>query len=127
MINGDGTTHGTYHWQTDGNCGDKPFTHPSVGSEHPDPSFSDGFHEYAVEFGSDSITFAIDGSPFQTLQANETESDGGTKGMAAELFDVPYYIILNTAIGGPWPGPVDDTTTFPQYHKIDYVRVAQPA
>jgi beta-glucanase (GH16 family) len=37
----------------------------------------------------------------------------------------PHYLILNTAVGGSWPGNPDSTTTFPQYHDIDYVRVFQ--
>jgi hypothetical protein len=38
----------------------------------------------------------------------------------------PMYWILNTAIGGSYPKtPPNDTTVFPAYHRIDYVRVAQ--
>ena len=37
----------------------------------------------------------------------------------------PHYIILNTAVGGKWPGNPDATTVFPQFHDIDYVRVYQ--
>jgi hypothetical protein len=33
MINGDAQTHGTYHWQVNGSCGDKPKKHPSIGSQ----------------------------------------------------------------------------------------------
>ncbi len=39
----------------------------------------------------------------------------------------PFYIILNTAVGGDWPGNPDGSTIFPQYHEIDYVRVYVPA
>jgi len=56
----------------------------------------------------------------------EDVSDTGTKGLPVEMFDVPYYIKLNTAVGGPWPLPPDDSTNFPQFHIIDYVRFAQP-
>lgn len=37
----------------------------------------------------------------------------------------PHYLILNTAIGGAWPGNPDSTTVLPQDHDIDYVRVHQ--
>jgi beta-glucanase (GH16 family) len=37
----------------------------------------------------------------------------------------PHYLILNTAVGGAWPGNPDATTSFPQFHDIDYVRVYQ--
>jgi beta-glucanase (GH16 family) len=36
---------------------------------------------------------------------------------------MPFYIILNTAVGGAWGGNPDGKTVFPQYHYIDYVRV----
>ncbi len=35
------------------------------------------------------------------------------------------YILLNTAVGGTWPGNPDSTTRFPQYYNIDWVRVYQ--
>ena len=38
-------------------------------------------------------------------------------------FDQPFFIILNVAVGGQWPGAPDSTTTFPQTMKVDYVRV----
>ena len=47
-------------------------------------------------------------------------------GQHAEFFDVPYYMILNTAVGGPWPGEPTAQTKFPLFHTIDYVRIAQP-
>jgi beta-glucanase (GH16 family) len=41
------------------------------------------------------------------------------------VFDHPFFIILNLAVGGSWPGFADDTTVFPQQLKVDYVRVYQ--
>ena len=43
-----------------------------------------------------------------------------------KFFDVPWYLILNTALGGGWPGSVTNETAFPITHEIDYVRVARP-
>jgi beta-glucanase (GH16 family) len=40
-------------------------------------------------------------------------------------FDHPFFIILNVAVGGNWPGEPDDTTVFPQQMLVDYVRVYQ--
>ncbi len=37
--------------------------------------------------------------------------------------DHPFFIILNVAVGGNWPGPPDNTTVFPQQMLVDYVRV----
>ena len=34
----------------------------------------------------------------------------------------PFYMILNTAVGGSWPGAPNASTVWPQQHTIDYVR-----
>ena len=74
------------------------------------------FHEYAVEYSTSSVAFVVDGHVYH----NVTRAAG-------TLYDVPYYVILNTAVGGPWPMPPNASTVFPTYHVIDYVRVAQLA
>jgi len=37
--------------------------------------------------------------------------------------NVPMYLLMNTYVGGSWPGPPDQTTAFPQYTDFDYVRI----
>jgi beta-glucanase (GH16 family) len=69
------------------------------------------FHVYAVEWEPDAIRWFIDGRPFHQT----------TSGIP----HTPHYLILNTAVGGAWPGNPDATTVFPQYHDIDWVRVYQ--
>ena len=41
------------------------------------------------------------------------------------FWDAEWYLILNTAVGGGWPGLPSSATVFPAYHRIDYVRVSQ--
>jgi beta-glucanase (GH16 family) len=41
------------------------------------------------------------------------------------VFNHRFFIIINVAIGGYWPGNPDGTTTFPQAMRVDYVRVYQ--
>ncbi|HEX6717425.1 MAG TPA: hypothetical protein VF088_09955, partial [Pyrinomonadaceae bacterium] len=41
------------------------------------------------------------------------------------VFDHPFFLILNVAVGGTWPGSPDATTVFPQTMLVDYVRVYQ--
>jgi beta-glucanase (GH16 family) len=41
------------------------------------------------------------------------------------VYDHPFFIILNVAVGGNWPGSPDSTTIFPQPMLVDYVRVFQ--
>jgi len=38
-------------------------------------------------------------------------------------FDQRFHLLLNVAVGGNWPGPPNDQTTFPQEMVVDYVRV----
>lgn len=123
MVNGDGVLHGTYHWQPNGWCADKPERHPSISNQTLiGPDWASGWHEYAVEYSPDHIHFVIDGRVYSNITAGSVAHNGDR----AEFFDVPYYMILNTALGGPWPEPVDTETALPAYHRIDYVRVAQP-
>jgi beta-glucanase (GH16 family) len=41
------------------------------------------------------------------------------------VYDHPFFIILNLAVGGGWPGYPDSATVFPQQLVVDYVRVYQ--
>ena len=56
----------------------------------------------------------------------ETQTPQTATGRTWE-FDKPFFILLNVAVGGTWPGSPDSTTTFPQTMKVDYVRAYQPA
>lgn len=74
-------------------------------------SLADDFHIYALEWEPDAIRWYIDDILIHTAKEG--------------IPHTPHFLILNTAIGGTWPGSPDTTTTFPQYHDIDYVRVFQ--
>jgi beta-glucanase (GH16 family) len=79
--------------------------------------FADDFHVFAVEWEPNQVRFYTDG----TLYATRTPADlpAGTRW----VFDHPFFVILNVAVGGTWPGSPDATTTFPQRMHVDYVRV----
>jgi 5-methylthioadenosine/S-adenosylhomocysteine deaminase len=50
--------------------------------------------------------------------------DSGMRALVApSMFDQPFFMILNVAVGGDWPGYPDGTTQFPQQMRVDYVRV----
>ena len=68
-----------------------------------------GFHNYMLEWEPGIMRWFIDDHLLHRT----------TNGIP----HTPHYLILNTAIGGKWPGNPDNTTAFPQYHDIDYVRV----
>ena len=76
-----------------------------------DTDYTKDFHVYGLEWEPDAMRWYLDGQLIYT----------GTNGIP----HAPHYLILNTAVGGAWPGNPDSTTKFPQYHDIDYVRVYQ--
>jgi len=83
-------------------------------------SVNTAFHIYSVEWAPHDIKFFFD----DHLIAHRTPAD--LPAGAHWAFDHPFFIILNLAIGGIWPGDPDQTTTFPQQMLVDYVRVYQP-
>lgn len=116
MVNGDGLSESTYHWQTAGKC-KYPANHKSFTTNKPLPKWDTEFHEYAIEHGSSYLAFVYDGEVLVNKSSAQDPS--------LLFWLVDRYLIMNTAIGGGWPGPPDATTTFPTYHAIDYVRVAR--
>jgi len=83
--------------------------------------FAAAFHLYAVEWEPDVVRFYVDDTLYATFTANSVASTPTTAG--SWVFDHPFFLILNVAVGGSWPGPPDATTAFPQTMLIDYVRV----
>jgi beta-glucanase (GH16 family) len=75
------------------------------------------FHLYAVEWSPNDIKFFFDNH----LIAHRTPADLPPN--TTWVYDHPFYILLNLAVGGNWPGNPDDTTTFPQQMLVDYVHV----
>jgi beta-glucanase (GH16 family) len=62
------------------------------------------------------VRYYVDSSQFATFSP---QSPGG----GPWVFDHPFFILLNVAVGGKWPGDPDQTTRFPQSMLVDYVRV----
>ncbi len=79
--------------------------------------FADDFHVYAVEWEPRVIRFYVD----DHLYATRTPADL-PKG-AKWVYDHPFFLLLNVAVGGSWPGNPDASTVFPQTMLVDYVRV----
>lgn len=106
------TVHGTLHGPGYSGGG-------AVGAAYSLPggqAFADAFHTFAVEWSPNSISWFVDGIRYQT----RTPADlGGNRW----VFDHPFFLIMNIAVGGYWPGYPDATTQFPQTLTVDYVRV----
>jgi beta-glucanase (GH16 family) len=83
--------------------------------------FADDFHTFAVEWEPNVMRFYVDGFLYKTR--TPADLPAGT----SWVFDHPFFIILNVAVGGGWPGNPDATTVFPQQMLVDYVRVSQRA
>lgn len=79
--------------------------------------FADQYHTFAVEWAPGKVTFFVDGHPYTT----EVKAGAGWR------FEHPFFLLLNLAVGGDWPGNPDASTRFPQMMKVDYVRVYQRA
>ncbi len=86
----------------------------------PNGALADDFHVYSVEWSADQITFYVDGNLYETQSS-------GASGWVFNLPSNPFFIILNAAVGGDWPGAPNATTVFPQDMLVDYVRVYQAA
>jgi len=80
-------------------------------------NFADDFHLYAVEWSPDTVRFYVDDNLYATFRSSDWPAGGKW------VFDHPFFIILNLAVGGDWPGPPDASTNFPQSMLVDYVRV----
>jgi beta-glucanase (GH16 family) len=85
-----------------------------------DGKLSDDFHVYAVVWTTNSIEFFFDGKSY--LKAAPESLPAGKPW----VFNKPFFLLLNVAVGGEWPGSPNSSTIFPQDMSIDYVRVYEP-
>jgi beta-glucanase (GH16 family) len=82
-----------------------------------DARIAEDFHIFGVEWFADAIEFFLDGNSYARFTPQSLPV--GSKW----IFDHPFFILLNVAVGGNWPGDPDSTTIFPQVMTVDWVRV----
>ena len=104
--------HGTIHGP--GHYGDGAISRSHVLSQG---GFHLGFHVFAIDWTPEAITWSVDGYAYHTV--HPTDLPRG----ATWVYNTPFFIILNVAVGGRWPGSPGETTVFPQTMRVDYVRV----
>ena len=81
-------------------------------------SLSESFHVYSFIWEMDSIRLMIDNIEINKIK----KADLGGRNYP---FNEYFYLIINTAIGGNFPGDPDASTVFPQWFIVDYVRIFQ--
>jgi beta-glucanase (GH16 family) len=89
------------------------------------PAPIDGFHVYSIDWTPASITWSIDGKPYETRRASEWHTSGSDK--VGAPFDRPFHLVLNLAIGGHLPEDRDSRGVsndgYPKRMAVDWVRV----
>lgn len=105
-INLETNIHGTIHWDNNG--------HAQYGGSTPCDVTK--WHIYGIEWDEKAIKWFLDGKKYH--EASILNNINST-----HEFHLPFFIILNLAVGGNWPGPPNTATLFPDTLFVDYVRV----
>jgi beta-glucanase (GH16 family) len=110
------TTHGTVHGPgySGGNGVSAKYTLPDG------RRFSDDFHVFSIQWAPQVVTFSVDGNAYATVTPAALHG-------SQWVFDRQFFLLLNVAVGGTFPGNPDATTQFPQEMVVDYVRVSPAA
>ncbi|MBA5220002.1 family 16 glycosylhydrolase [Streptomyces griseoaurantiacus] len=107
-----GTVYGTVHGPG--------YADEGIGGSHElpeDARYSEDFHTYGVEWTKDRVTWTVDGTVYhRDLRARHDEKHPW-------VFDHPFYLLLNLAVGGVWTGSVTSSTPLPARMTVDWVRV----
>ncbi|WP_432848039.1 ricin-type beta-trefoil lectin domain protein [Amycolatopsis sp. CA-161197] len=103
------TVHGTIHGPGYSGSG-------GIGAGYSGPNFSDDFHTYAVDWSPNKIVWSVDGNVYQTRTPADLNGNRW-------VYDHNFFIIMNLAVGGYWPGDPNGSTQFPQQLVVDYVHV----
>lgn len=83
----------------------------------PSSRFDTDFHIFGIEWGENYINYYIDDVLYNQIKPANVPGEW--------VFNQPFYLILNVAVGGNLPGAPNDQTVFPQEMLVDYVRVYQ--
>jgi beta-glucanase (GH16 family) len=81
----------------------------------PFDRFDNDFHVFGIEWGENYINYYVDNVLYNQITPADVKGPW--------VFNHPFYIILNLAVGGNFVGSPDSSTTFPQEMLVDYVRV----
>lgn len=108
-INAENRVYGTCHWDNGG--------HANYGTNSGNYDITQ-WHTYALDWDDQYIRTYVDGQKYYEIYI------GGNAGGTEELHN-QFFLLLNVAVGGNWPGFSVDNGRFPQTLKVDYIRVYQ--
>ncbi len=77
--------------------------------------FDTDYHIFGIEWGENYINYYVDDVLYNQITPADVKGEW--------VFNQPFYIILNVAVGGNLPGSPNSETVFPQTMLVDYVRV----
>jgi beta-glucanase (GH16 family) len=77
----------------------------------------DDFHVFALDWEPERLRFYVDGQLYATRTPADIPED------ETWVFDHDFFLLLNVAVGGTWPGDPDASTPFPSELLVDWVRV----
>ncbi len=83
---------------------------------NPSGKLSEEYHVYSIIWDEQSIRWFFDDINYNTIDITPE---------ALSAFHDDFFFIMNIAVGGNWPGSPDNTTLFPQWMIVDYIRVFQ--
>lgn len=95
-----------------------PFAHEHVLSQG---TIADAFHTYSVEWDSLTIRYLVDDTVHYVVERSQVQPYGNW------VFDQPFFVILNLAVGGHFDGDPQSDAIFPATMLVDYVRVYRRA
>lgn len=111
------TAYGTLHFG-------EPHAEQQGTYELTDGTFADSFHEFSIEWEPGEIRWYIDGNLYSTANDWFTAVSGDNEKPYPAPFNQSFFVQLNLAVGGNWPGNPDATTDFDNAEfEVDYVRV----
>ena len=107
----DNTVYGTVHWDNAGN-------YAQYGGHYEKQSgpLNGEFHVFSIVWDAEKIVWYIDDKQYHIIDITPKELDE---------FQKDFFLLVNLAVGGNWPGNPDGSTLFPQYLIVDYIRVFQ--
>ncbi len=90
---------------------------PAVSKEYEleGDRFDTGFHVFGIEWGPNYINYYVDDVLYNQITPDDVSGEW--------VFDKPFYMIINLAVGGNFVGSPNSETVFPQTLLVDYVRV----